>query len=712
MIKRIILFSLFSFSLFTNISAQNDAYHNALLASLQSNHGLTGGTWVLTPNENINANNAASYGCATTQNTITGQDFSKAINLNITAPGSNVWDAGYFNPNVNAIQQGDRVLFVVWLRTISAAQTDGQVSIFVEDGVTYHKEVYLTTNFDNQWTQYLIPFEATDNYAVGELNIGFHLSYQQQEIEFGGLALVNYGTSVAMSQLPQAFNIKPYDGQAANAPWRAAAASRIEQHRKADLQLQVLDGQGNPLANTPVRVKMLRHLYAFGSAVNPVRLANNSNFNATYQNKILDLDGNGHGFNWVVTENALKWDAWEATWAGSKTEKVNALQWLVNNQIKVRGHVLVWPGFNFMPSDMQANSTNPTFMENRMLNRVADMLNYPGVRENVREWDVINEIVHVRDVENALQGQAGYTTGREFYPTIFNKTQQEDPNVITYLNDYNILNNGSVHGADYLLYKSFFQEILTAGANIDGIGFQAHMNSSLIAPDSLYAILEDAYTTFGKTIKITEYDQAQVIPDSLAAQYTGDFLTTIFSHRATDGFLMWGFWDGAHWLGNAPLFYPDWTPKPTLGKFNDLVFNQWWTDSTMTTDANGLVMIRGFKGDYQVTATLNGNNVVANLALHDNLNTSIQLFNVNTKMAFEAKDIIVSPNPATDYISLKMPYNDKWSITLLDELGRIVHQATVQELLLLDTNAFANGIYYFKIMNQNGESVSKKVILF
>ena len=28
----------------------------------------------------------------------------------------------------------------------------------------------------------------------------------------------------------------------------------------------------------------------------------------------------------------------------------------------------------------------------------------------------------------------------------------------------------------------------------------------------------------------------------------------IFSHPATNGFLMWGFWDGAHWKDNAPYF--------------------------------------------------------------------------------------------------------------------------------------------------------------
>ena len=32
-----------------------------------------------------------------------------------------------------------------------------------------------------------------------------------------------------------------------------------------------------------------------------------------------------------------------------------------------------------------------------------------------------------------------------------------------------------------------------------------------------------------------------------------------------------------------------------------LMKNRWWTDATLTTDANGMVTLRGFKGDYTVT---------------------------------------------------------------------------------------------------------------
>lgn len=700
--------SLLSFSLF----AQNDAYHDTLISQLQSNYSLTGSNWVLTPNENTNANNAISYGQTTTQNTVTGQDFTQAINLDIATAGNAQWDAGYYIPNLNTVQQGDRVLAVLWLRTVSVPlAAPGKLTVFAENSTTYHKEFELTISPTSQWQQYIIPFESSDIYNTGTLNFGFHLAFQEQILEVGGMALVNYGTSVPFSSLPQQLNIENYIGSEPNAPWRATADSRIEQHRKANMQIQVIDGQGNSINNANVRVEMIRHQFAFGSAIVSRNLANNSNFNSTYQNRILDLDGNGHGFNWVVFENALKWDAWEENWAGTNTETTNAVQWLANNDIEIRGHNLVWGRWSSLPNDMQTNANNPTYLKNRIDTRLSSMLNYQGISEYVKEWDVLNEIVHERDLEMAFQGTTNYTTGRELYTEIFNQTKIEDPAVISYINDYNVLNFGSTQGGDYLTYKSMLQEIIDDGGSVHGIGFQAHMGSALISPDSIYAILDDCYQTFGKDIKITEYDQSDLIPDTLAAKYTGDFLKILFSHPVANGFLTWGFWDGAHWQGNAPFFYQDWTPKPTLTTFNELVFNQWWTDSTLTTDASGNLTIRGFKGDYKITATVGGIDVIANLTLNDDLNTVIQLFPVNTQETLSATAIKVFPNPIQGFLNIEMPYDANWKISLMDEQGKQVFEQSFNgKIQFYNIQQLAAG-HYFMNITDGEQKVTKKIVV-
>lgn len=69
---------------------------------------------------------------------------------------------------------------------------------------------------------------------------------------------------------------------------------------------------------------------------------------------------------------------------------------------------------------------------------------------------------------------------------------------------------------------------------------------------------------------------------------------------------MWGHWDGAHWLYDAPMFYKDWTLKPSGQAYADLVFKKWWTNAQGTTGAQGGYKVRGFQGDYEVTVSHNG----------------------------------------------------------------------------------------------------------
>jgi len=172
----------------------SDTYHTKLRQQLREEYGLTGGQWVLTPNEVALISNVVTYGTNVSQTTTADADFTHLIRMNVDAEGSNPWDAGLYVPNVQGIQKGDRVLMVVWLRTSPASMEEiGKLNVYVEDANSDEKEVYLTVNPTGEWRQFLIPFEAN---ATAELRVGFHLAFQEQEIDYAGLTLINYGTSV------------------------------------------------------------------------------------------------------------------------------------------------------------------------------------------------------------------------------------------------------------------------------------------------------------------------------------------------------------------------------------------------------------------------------------------------------------------------------------------------------------------------------------
>ncbi len=118
--------------------------------------------------------------------------------------------------------------------------------------------------------------------------------------------------------------------------------------------------------------------------------------------------------------------------------------------------------------------------------------------------------------------------------------------------------------------------------------------------DELFKRL-DRFVAFGKELEITEFD-IDTSDEATQADYTRDFMTAVFSYPSVKAFLMWGFWEGAHWRPAGAMLRRDWSPKPNAAVYNDLVFKRWWTNVGGKTGAHGTFATRGFLGDYEVEA--------------------------------------------------------------------------------------------------------------
>ncbi|MDZ7372271.1 MAG: endo-1,4-beta-xylanase, partial [candidate division KSB1 bacterium] len=299
----------------------------------------------------------------------------------------------------------------------------------------------------------------------------------------------------------------------------------------------------------------------------------------------------GRSFNMVVFENALKWDAWESDWEGTKKDVVDVIRWLRNNDIRIRGHCLVWPGPDWLPSRIVNNINNLNYVRNEIRNHIFDVAGYPGVKGNIEEWDVINEMVHNKYLENAFGTQDIYKEWLEW-------AHEADPNAVLYLNEYSILSSEGLDTATQQAYKALLKKLVDAGAPIGGLGMQTHVGSNLTPPTRVLQIL-DYFAELGLHMSITEYDAAGAHPD-IAGDYMRDILICAFSHPAMKNFLMWGFWDGSHWLNDAPIFNRDWSLKPSGRSYIEWVFYRWWTNAEGVTDDGGNFTTRAFYGDYEI----------------------------------------------------------------------------------------------------------------
>jgi GH35 family endo-1,4-beta-xylanase len=521
--------------------------------------------------------------------TVQGQSFQNAWRVTGLKPIEQPYFSQLSASNTVAIAKDDVMIVQFWARSTSVqpAQTE---FVFEQNTDPYDKSVSVGVSLSAQWTLYSVPFKAQADYTIGSAGARFRLGYVNQSFELGGVVLKNYAKTQQIQDLP--FLGFSYAGREPNAAWRAAAQARIDQIRKADVRVKVVDSSNQPVPNATVKLEMRRHAFPFGSAVDAERLLGSSSDSVKYKNTILEL------FNRVVLENDLKWPVWECC---RRNQALEALTFFKANNISVRGHNLIWPcDANYcLPDDVPPLFTDLTKLRSRIDSHLVDILG--ATKGQLVEWDVVNEPSANKRLAKVL--------GEDEIAAWYKRAKQLDPTPKLYLNDYGNLGEGNLD----VEYKRILKRVLELGAPLEGIGLQAHFGLKVTPPEELYTRLEE-FATLNLPLAITEFD-VNTTDEQLQADYLRDFMTVAFSTPSVTSFLMWGFWAGQHWLPDAALYRQDWSLKPNGQAFKDLVFKTWWTNVSGTSDSNGAYSSRGFLGDYDVTVTANGKTVTQKFKL-------------------------------------------------------------------------------------------------
>ncbi|MBI5083255.1 MAG: endo-1,4-beta-xylanase [Acidobacteria bacterium] len=512
-----------------------------------------------------------------------GAEFNEALKLTTSALPSNEWDIRVRTLGAAAVKRDDAVLATFWLKCLEPTNGECVVRLNVERRDSPYTKSYSQPLLAGpDWRQFKIYFQMAEDYAPGGYYVDFWFSQQTQVALLGGVAVNNYGPGVKAVDL----GLDPlYEGAAPDAPWRAAAEERIEQIRKGDLAVEVVDGEGNPVPGAEVRARMTRHAFGWGTAIAAdLLLGERRSASGTdvenYRRMFLE------NFNMVVFENDLKWPQWEA----NRARALNGIQWMLDHGItKIRGHNLVWPNWQYLPADLSKLQSDPEALRKRVLDHIQDEV--AATRGSVQEWDVLNEPYTNKALQQIL--------GDAEMAAWFKKAREYDPGVALFVNDYNIL---AANGADIAHrngYYDIIRYLIEQEAPLDGIGMQGHFGSP--TPPEMMRWILDRFAPFGKQIEITEFD-FNTKDEALQAAFTRDLLITAFSHPAVTNFLMWGFWEGSHWLPQGAMVRKDWSVKPNFEVWREMVYGKWWTDEKGAAGEDGVFRVRGFRGDYEVEA--------------------------------------------------------------------------------------------------------------
>jgi endo-1,4-beta-xylanase len=454
-------------------------------------------------------------------------------------------------------------------------------------------------------------FRSRAAHAAGQLLLVPTLSYFGRPLRLSAVAFETHGPDAD----PQALTAAgvTYLGQAPDAPWRAEAARRIDLHRKAPLRLVATNRIGQPIDGITVSVEQLRHAYPFGTAIVFSRIVDAPRVfapesgmtterwlhdNARYREEIL------RNFNTIVTENDLKWPQWDGS--NERPENfdqqwtLSALEWFRRHDIAIKGHTLVWGSWRFTPPWLRDHEADPATVHRAALTHIRDIGH--ATADRAAWWDVLNEPMSHRNVIDLV--------GTERVAEWFKEARAALPGTRLVMNEFDLVGNGgnAKRRADFI---SFLREIRSHGAPLDVLGLQGHFWSErFTAPEDIWRIADELHEASGLPLMISEFD-TNVPNEQLQADYTRDFLTAWFAHPATEAFIMWGFWGGAHWMGDAgSMIRRDWTPKPVLQNYRDLVFRDWWTRATLSTDTEGSAELRAFLGRHRVTFTAPGGKTV------------------------------------------------------------------------------------------------------
>lgn len=513
---------------------------------------------------------------------VSGKSFAEATRVTVAiATPAKPWSAYVTSPlAAGSVSKGDRLLVTYFARSTTPvpgrATAKVQISAPTFDalGTTDHAGI------GTEWQEIHQPLIASRDAPAGTGEVTILLGEMVQTVEIAAIRVLNYGPDFEFSKLPRPK--VTYQGREPDAPWRVAALDRIGKLRMADYSAQINDAEGKPLANIPVTVDLHRHQFGFGTCVNRGMLTIAGSDGERYRDIVRRTCSR------VVFENDLKPDSFPRDEKGfAQLEK--SFAWLKEHDIQVRGHYLIQEAVDGWTRERLGD---PAKLRQTYMKSIRERIEWVGDR--VTEWDAVNHPIAWGGAEMLGTKEPPLDT---LSMDLFHEARRLTDLPLC-INEDQLFRPGPQQDKTFELLDKLKQE----GVRVDGLGNQAHFNSSFLpSPEELLRVT-DRFTAVVPKQVVTEFDIVTRGDEELAADYLRDCLIACFSHPAYDGFMLWGFWEGSHWIPEAALWRKDWSVKPVGHMWEEWSTKRFHTRMTLTTDHLGKISWRGFKGSYRVRA--------------------------------------------------------------------------------------------------------------
>jgi len=480
------------------------------------------------------------------------------------------------------LKNGAVVLLSFQAITEKSSEETGEAKLLLQlkQSGSFKQNLDRTLNIGSVWKQYYIPFQTTQNVSAIDLGVTLQYGFEPQTIALKNIKFEVFPEGMLLQDLPK--TEVTYKGMEADAQWRTDANARIEQIRKGDFKIEVTQ-DGKPVPDAQIEVELKRHYFPFGVAMDAEEILHNEE----KYNRFKDA------FGLTVLANDLKIKRWSRK--ENRETTLQTLDKLKADGISVKGHVLIWPGFQYNPSSIKKLKNNPEKLEKAIKSHVYNVLD--ATEGKVTHWDVANETYTNRDFQNILGSEELLYDG-------FRILRNRQPNVGRFTNEYGIISKGGIDTQKQQWYYEYIKRVdeNTNGA-IQGIGIQSHMGTDLTPPEKVLSLLS-YYASLGKRISISEFTMDETDP-KIREQYTRDFMIATFSHPNVSEFLFWGFQDDDG-RGKVDIYEEDGSIGEMGKAYFSLVQGDWKTTLSRKLNPQGQLSDRGFYGLYSYKIKVDG----------------------------------------------------------------------------------------------------------
>ncbi len=390
------------------------------------------------------------------------------------------------------------------------------------------------------------------------------------------------------------------------------------QHRKAEKKIKIVGTDGKAIANAEVKYLQKNHKFLFGcGAFDSLPATAPDDDGKTEYHLGKDLPDKAifkdRVDKWLQVFNygtiPFYWGGFEPKEGTVMTDsRMRAAKFLKENNVRVKGHPLCW---HTACADWLMEYDNATILSKQLDRINRDVTEFKGV---VDMWDVINEvaIMPVFDkYDNAITRICKDMGRVRLVKEVFDAAKAANPDAFLLINDFNLSES----------YKILIDGCLNAGVPISAIGLQTHQHQGYMGRKKLEEVLE-RFSSFGLPLHFTEntlVSGAIMPPDivDLNDYQVPEWPTTpegeerqkkewsemyniLFEHPLVEAITGWDFADGA-WLG-APsgLIRKDNSIKPSYNELKRLIHEEWHSEGCGKTDEAGIVVLSGFKGEYEI----------------------------------------------------------------------------------------------------------------